>query len=149
MCSPVFVSVVLAVYLSQRWWSVEDVVKTADPARDGLILVRMLFWTIAFTLELPSQSNYMELSLVCNSSCSEPVGSGLCGSPSASHLQDTVTCTLALSKQFCACNLWFICGIYFLLVFSLPSLPTKGIIINWITTLAIISHCLVGGVTTL
>ncbi|XP_074405859.1 protein FAM169B, partial [Zonotrichia albicollis] len=31
---------VLAVYLSQRWWPVEDVVKTADPARDGLILVQ-------------------------------------------------------------------------------------------------------------
>ncbi|KAM7039553.1 protein FAM169B-like isoform 4-T5 [Acridotheres tristis] len=31
---------VLAVYLSQRWWPVEDVVKTADPARDGLVLVQ-------------------------------------------------------------------------------------------------------------
>ncbi|XP_031979323.1 protein FAM169B isoform X2 [Corvus moneduloides] len=31
---------VLAVYLSQRWWPVEDVVKTADPSRDGLILVQ-------------------------------------------------------------------------------------------------------------
>lgn len=42
-CSPVFVFAVLAVYLSQRWWPVEDVVKTVDPSRDGLILVRMLF----------------------------------------------------------------------------------------------------------
>uniref|UniRef100_A0A8C3UHY0 Protein FAM169B n=2 Tax=Catharus ustulatus TaxID=91951 RepID=A0A8C3UHY0_CATUS len=31
---------VLAVYLSQRWWPVEDVVKTADPTRDGLVLVQ-------------------------------------------------------------------------------------------------------------
>ncbi|KAM9374851.1 protein FAM169B-like [Phaethornis superciliosus] len=31
---------VLAVYLNQCWWPVEDVVKTADPARDGLILVQ-------------------------------------------------------------------------------------------------------------
>ncbi|KFQ60842.1 Protein FAM169B, partial [Pelecanus crispus] len=31
---------VLAVYLNQRWWPVEDVVKTADPCRDGLILVQ-------------------------------------------------------------------------------------------------------------
>uniref|UniRef100_A0A8C0UKC7 Family with sequence similarity 169 member B n=2 Tax=Cyanistes caeruleus TaxID=156563 RepID=A0A8C0UKC7_CYACU len=31
---------VLAIYLSQRWWPVEDVVKTADPARDGLVLVQ-------------------------------------------------------------------------------------------------------------
>ncbi|XP_032556535.1 protein FAM169B isoform X2 [Chiroxiphia lanceolata] len=29
---------VLAVYLGRRWWPVEDVVKTADPARDGLLL---------------------------------------------------------------------------------------------------------------
>ncbi|XP_071610352.1 protein FAM169B-like isoform X2 [Heliangelus exortis] len=29
---------VLAVYVNQCWWPVEDVVKTADPARDGLIL---------------------------------------------------------------------------------------------------------------
>lgn len=44
MCSPcLFLVVVLAVYLNQRWWPVEDVVKTADPSRDGLILVRMLF----------------------------------------------------------------------------------------------------------
>ncbi|KAM4766778.1 protein FAM169B-like isoform 2-T2 [Cyanocitta cristata] len=33
---------VLAVYLSQRWWPVEDVVKTADPSRDGLILVQTI-----------------------------------------------------------------------------------------------------------
>ncbi|KAM6388298.1 protein FAM169B-like isoform 1-T1 [Pluvialis apricaria] len=31
---------VLAVYLNQRWWPVEDVVKTADPSRDGLISVQ-------------------------------------------------------------------------------------------------------------
>ncbi|XP_030312775.1 protein FAM169B [Calypte anna] len=31
---------VLAVYVNQCWWPVEDVVKTADPARDGLILVQ-------------------------------------------------------------------------------------------------------------
>ncbi|XP_074773220.1 protein FAM169B-like isoform X3 [Athene noctua] len=31
---------VLAVYLDQRWWPVEDVVKTADPSRDGLISVQ-------------------------------------------------------------------------------------------------------------
>ncbi|XP_010070980.1 PREDICTED: LOW QUALITY PROTEIN: protein FAM169B, partial [Pterocles gutturalis] len=33
---------VLAVYLNQCWWPVEDVVKTADPSRDGLILVQTL-----------------------------------------------------------------------------------------------------------
>ena len=49
-----FLFVVLAVYLNQCWWPVEDVVKTADPSRDGLISVRMLFSTVAFTLELPS-----------------------------------------------------------------------------------------------
>ncbi|NWR83686.1 F169B protein, partial [Furnarius figulus] len=32
---------VLAVYLDGRWWPLGDVVKTADPSRDGLILVRM------------------------------------------------------------------------------------------------------------
>ncbi|XP_067161379.1 protein FAM169B-like isoform X1 [Apteryx mantelli] len=31
---------VLAVYLNQSWWPVEDVVKTADPSRDGLISVQ-------------------------------------------------------------------------------------------------------------
>uniref|UniRef100_A0A8C4TVQ0 Protein FAM169B n=1 Tax=Falco tinnunculus TaxID=100819 RepID=A0A8C4TVQ0_FALTI len=31
---------VLAVYLNQCWWPVEEVVKTADPSRDGLILVQ-------------------------------------------------------------------------------------------------------------
>ncbi|XP_051484006.1 protein FAM169B-like isoform X2 [Apus apus] len=31
---------VLAVYLNQCWWPVEDVVKTADPSRDGLISVQ-------------------------------------------------------------------------------------------------------------
>ncbi|XP_064014102.1 protein FAM169B-like [Pogoniulus pusillus] len=31
---------VLAVYLNQRWWPVEDVVKTADPSRDGLVSVQ-------------------------------------------------------------------------------------------------------------
>ncbi|XP_010219582.1 PREDICTED: LOW QUALITY PROTEIN: protein FAM169B [Tinamus guttatus] len=31
---------VLAVYLNQSWWPVEDVIKTADPSRDGLILVQ-------------------------------------------------------------------------------------------------------------
>ncbi|NXA36199.1 F169B protein, partial [Eudromia elegans] len=31
---------VLAVYLNQCWWPVEDVIKTADPSRDGLILVQ-------------------------------------------------------------------------------------------------------------
>ncbi|KAJ7402561.1 protein FAM169B isoform X1 [Pitangus sulphuratus] len=31
---------VLAVYLGRRWWPVEDVVRTADPARDGLLLVQ-------------------------------------------------------------------------------------------------------------
>ncbi|KFQ80098.1 Protein FAM169B, partial [Phaethon lepturus] len=31
---------VLAVYLNQCWWPVEDVVKTADPDRDGLISVQ-------------------------------------------------------------------------------------------------------------
>uniref|UniRef100_A0A8C4K4C0 F169B protein n=1 Tax=Dromaius novaehollandiae TaxID=8790 RepID=A0A8C4K4C0_DRONO len=30
---------VLAVYLNQSWWPIEDVVKTADPSRDGLISV--------------------------------------------------------------------------------------------------------------
>ncbi|NXV28355.1 F169B protein, partial [Rissa tridactyla] len=32
--------VVLAVYLNQCWWPVEEVVKTADPSRDGLISVQ-------------------------------------------------------------------------------------------------------------
>ncbi|XP_009958145.1 PREDICTED: protein FAM169B, partial [Leptosomus discolor] len=31
---------VLAVYLNRCWWPVEDVVKTADPSRDGLISVQ-------------------------------------------------------------------------------------------------------------
>ncbi|OXB72546.1 UNVERIFIED_CONTAM: hypothetical protein H355_006534, partial [Colinus virginianus] len=31
---------VLALYVNQRWWPVEDVVKTADPSRDGLISVQ-------------------------------------------------------------------------------------------------------------
>ncbi|XP_054070907.1 protein FAM169B-like isoform X2 [Rissa tridactyla] len=31
---------VLAVYLNQCWWPVEEVVKTADPSRDGLISVQ-------------------------------------------------------------------------------------------------------------
>ncbi|POI33173.1 hypothetical protein CIB84_003075 [Bambusicola thoracicus] len=31
---------VLALYMNQRWWPVEDVVKTADPSRDGLISVQ-------------------------------------------------------------------------------------------------------------
>ncbi|XP_054243728.1 protein FAM169B-like [Indicator indicator] len=31
---------VLAVYLNQRWWPVEDVVKTADLSRDGLVSVQ-------------------------------------------------------------------------------------------------------------
>ncbi|KAM6409865.1 protein FAM169B-like isoform 2-T2 [Rhynochetos jubatus] len=31
---------VLAVYLNQCWWPVEDIVKTADPSRDGLISVQ-------------------------------------------------------------------------------------------------------------
>ncbi|XP_015147754.1 protein FAM169B isoform X2 [Gallus gallus] len=33
---------VLALYMNQRWWPVEDVVKTADPSRDGLISVQTL-----------------------------------------------------------------------------------------------------------
>ncbi|XP_072201975.1 protein FAM169B-like isoform X1 [Excalfactoria chinensis] len=31
---------VLALYMNQRWWPVEDVVKTADPSREGLISVQ-------------------------------------------------------------------------------------------------------------
>ncbi|NXL96693.1 F169B protein, partial [Tyrannus savana] len=31
---------VLAVYLGRRWWPLEDVVRTADPARDGLLSVQ-------------------------------------------------------------------------------------------------------------
>uniref|UniRef100_A0A672V071 Family with sequence similarity 169 member B n=1 Tax=Strigops habroptila TaxID=2489341 RepID=A0A672V071_STRHB len=38
--SYLFLFVVLAVYLNQCWWPVEDVVKTADPSRDGLISVQ-------------------------------------------------------------------------------------------------------------
>lgn len=64
-----FLSVVLAVYVNQCWWPVEDVVKMADPSRDGLISARMLFSTVSFTLEVPSQNNPMELPLVSCSSC--------------------------------------------------------------------------------
>lgn len=32
----------MALYMNQRWWPVEDVVKTADPSRDGLISVQTL-----------------------------------------------------------------------------------------------------------
>ncbi|NXP56197.1 F169B protein, partial [Heliornis fulica] len=42
LCHPKDKETVLAVYLKQCWWPVEDVIKTADPARDGLILVQTL-----------------------------------------------------------------------------------------------------------
>ena len=41
-CISLFLFVVLALYMNQRWWPVEDVVKTADPSRDGLISVQTL-----------------------------------------------------------------------------------------------------------
>lgn len=44
----VFPSVV-AVYLKESWWSIEDVLRTSDPTREGLVKVRgcNFEWTFA------------------------------------------------------------------------------------------------------
>lgn len=55
-CISLFLFVVLALYMNQRWWPVEDVVKTADPSRDGLISVRMLFKHLTLPWTLPAEA---------------------------------------------------------------------------------------------
>lgn len=35
-----FFSLVVAVYLKESWWSTEDVLRTSDPTREGLVKVR-------------------------------------------------------------------------------------------------------------
>lgn len=33
-------SLVVAVYIKESWWTTEDVLRTSDPAREGLMKVR-------------------------------------------------------------------------------------------------------------